>query len=367
MKIVQIVTQMEAGGAQRVAYLLHRGFCEKGYDSELWFLYTKRPFYEGLDGVHSLLNRPPSALDYLAITNRLYRKLRDGRPDALITHTHYSNLLGHLVAALAGVPNRIAVHHNPLPTYPRAARIADRLFGAAGLYSSMVAVSASVVKTMHSYPKSYSRLVKRIYNGVPIVPPAPKDIRSTWSIPANKPLLVSVGRLSIQKNQDTLLNALIRVPDAHLALIGDGDQASALKAQARSLGLSDRVHFAGEIPSEDVSAFLQAADIFVFPSRWESMGLAVLEAMQAGLPIVASDIPAMREVLGDSGLLVPLEDAAALAQAILRVLQDPELSSRLRLSGAHRTKLFSAETMVSEYQQLLAAPSLDSTFTTARG
>ena len=188
MKIVQIVTQMEAGGAQRVAYLLHRGFCEKGDDSELWFLYTKRPFYEGLDGVHSLLNQPPSALDYLTITNRLYRKLRDRRPDALITHTHYSNLLGHLVAVLAGVSNRIAVHHNPLPTYPRTARVADRFFGSAGLYTSMIAVSTCVVKTMQSYPKRYSRLVRRIYNGVPVVPPAPRDIRSSWSIPVNKPL-----------------------------------------------------------------------------------------------------------------------------------------------------------------------------------
>ena len=256
---------------------------------------------------------------------------------------------------LAGVSNRIAVHHNPLPTYPRAARVADRFFGSAGLYTSMIAVSTCVVKTMQSYPKRYSRLVRRIYNGVPVVPPAPRDIRSSWSIPVNKPLLVSVGRLSIQKNQDTLLNALSRVPDAHLALIGDGDRASALKAQSRSLGLSARVHFAGEIPSEDVSAFLQAADIFVFPSRWESMGLAVLEAMQADLPIIASDIPAMREVMGDSALLVPPEDPAALARAILRVLQDPELSSRLRLNGTTRAKLFSAETMVSEYQQLLAS------------
>src|ERR1700692_960055 len=101
MKIVQIVTQMEAGGAQKVAYLLHRGFLERGYDAELWFLYTKRPFYDGLDGVHSLFDHSPSAFDYFVITHRLYSKLRSAKPDALITHTHYANLLGQLIAAFA--------------------------------------------------------------------------------------------------------------------------------------------------------------------------------------------------------------------------------------------------------------------------
>jgi glycosyltransferase involved in cell wall biosynthesis len=222
------------------------------------------------------------------------------------------------------------------------------------MYSSMVAVSDSVMDTLHSYPKSYSRLVKRIYNGIPLAPPAAKDIRSIWAIPSNKPLLVSVGRLSLQKNHGTLLKALACVPEAHLVIVGDGELAADLKEQSRSLGLSARVRFTGEIPAEDVSACLQAADLFVFPSRWESMGLAVLEAMQAGLPVVASDIPAMREVLGDSALLVPPEDAGALALAILRVLQDSEMASRLRSRVMQRVKLFSAETMISQYVQLLA-------------
>lgn len=223
------------------------------------------------------------------------------------------------------------------------------------MYSSMVAVSDAVMDTLHSYPENYSRLVKRIYNGVPLVQPSSKNFRARWGIPTDKPLVVSVGRLSIQKNQDTLLKALALVPEAHLAIVGDGECALALREQTRVLGLTERVHFTGEIPSEAVAACLQSADLFVFPSRWESMGLAVLEAMQAGLPVVASDIPAMHEVLGDAALLVPAEDARALAQAILRVLQDNELASILRARVAQRVKLFSAETMLSEYEQLLAS------------
>ena len=87
MKVVQIVTQMEAAGAQEVAYQLHEGLSRKGHNSELWFLYTKRPAYAGLRGVSSILDHPPTKRDYLSITGRLYRKLRQHHSDAVITHT----------------------------------------------------------------------------------------------------------------------------------------------------------------------------------------------------------------------------------------------------------------------------------------
>ena len=112
MKVVQIVTQMEAAGAQEVAYQLHEGLSRKGHASELWFLYTKRPVV-GLRGVSSIWIALPSVQEYLAIAGRLYRKLRQHRSDAVITHTQYANVLGQTVAAAVGVPKRIAVHHGP--------------------------------------------------------------------------------------------------------------------------------------------------------------------------------------------------------------------------------------------------------------
>ncbi len=345
---------MEAGGAQKVAFLLHRGFQELGDSSQLWFLYTKRAFYKEDAGVQSLLPHSPSLFDYVRISVRLFRKLRESRPDVLITHTHYANVLGQLIALLAGVPVRIAVHHNPLPTYPRLARIADCFLGQCGVYSKIVAVSDAVVATLQSYPRSYARRLTRIHNGISTISPSSQDIRSILGIPASQPLLVNVGRISRQKNQATLLRALLELQGAHLLIIGDGELSQDLHAQATSLGVANRVHFTGEIPAEDVAACLKSADLFVFPSLWESMGLAVLEAMHSGLPVVASDIPALRELLGDAALFVSPTDASALAAAVKRVISDLDLADTLRSQSRRRAAAFSLENMVGSYRKLIA-------------
>jgi glycosyltransferase involved in cell wall biosynthesis len=223
MKVVQIVTQMEAAGAQAVAYQLHEGLSRKGHDSELWFLYTKRPAYVGLRGVSSLLDHPPSVPDYLAITARLCRNLRQHRPDAVITHTQYANVLGQTVAAAAGVPKRIAVHHGPRAQDSLLPRIADCLLGHTNAYSDIVVVSEFVKQSAQSYLRSYSKRVRYIRNAVEDLKQTKiEGLRAKWGIPPHKPMLLCVGRLSRQKNHDTLIRALPSVPDAHLVLVGDG-------------------------------------------------------------------------------------------------------------------------------------------------
>jgi glycosyltransferase involved in cell wall biosynthesis len=353
MRVVQIVTQMEAAGAQKVAYLLHNGLRAQGVDAELVFLYTKRPAYEGLEGVTSLFPHPPSAVDYGRIALRLHRKFRRERPDVVIAHTHYSNILGLLVAQAAGLKRRIAVHHNPLPTYPKAAQLVDWVLGQAGVYTHMVAVSDAVVKTAESYPKRYRRLLSRIYNGLPRPDAVTSNMRSEAGIPEDVPLLINVGRLSRQKNQIVLMQALTRLPGVHLVIVGAGELAADLRSSVVDLGLENRVHFTGEIPAPDVQSWLKSADAFVFPSLWESMGLAVVEAMAAGLPVIASDISAMQEVLGDSALLTSPQDPAALSEAISRVLNNPGLAKELGTRAQKRAQLFSLESMFAGYQKLI--------------
>lgn len=168
-------------------------------------------------------------------------------------------------------------------------------------------------------------------------------------------MLVCVGRLSRQKNHTTLLHALRQLPDVHLALVGDGELLSDLQQMAKDLEISSRVHFTGEVSSGDVFSCLKAADVFTLPSLWEAMPLAVLEAMAAGIPIVASDIPAMREVLGETALLVPPRDAHKLANAVARILEAPALADRLRSSAMKRARVFSVSTMTDEYQRIITS------------
>jgi glycosyltransferase involved in cell wall biosynthesis len=354
MRVVQIVTQMEAAGAQAVAYQLHEGLCRKGHDSELWFLYMKRPAYVGLQGVSSIMNHVPTTRDYFAIVSRLYRRLRQHHCDAVITHTQYANVLGQTVAAAVGVKKRIAVQHGPRAKDSLLPRIADCLLGHTEAYTDIVVVSESLKQSAPWYLRSYSRRVRCIRNAVQDFKQSEiTNLRAKWGVPANKPMLLSVGRLSRQKNHDTLIQALSSVPDAHLVIVGDGELASESRQQATALSLAERVIFTGEINREQVYGLMNCADLFVFPSLWEGLSLAALEAMSRGMATVASDIPPNREVFGDAAVFVPATNVTALAAGIQRVLDDGLLAKELRAKAVARARSFPMDFMIEAYERLL--------------
>ncbi len=358
MKIVQLVTQAEAGGAQRVAYLLAQEFERRGHESKLWFLYRKRAAYDGLPMVRSLWPERPGPLDQFRIAGRLVSELRREQPDIVITHTHYANVMGQCAARLCGIPKRIAVHHNPLETYPKVARLADFLLCATGGYTNIVAVSDAVIRSLDRYPGRFRRTLQRIYNGVPPSPhPAcAADLRSRWDLPTGVPLLLNIGRLARQKNQQVLLGALARMPQAHLALAGDGELRGSLSQQAEELRVRNRVHFLGELDSAEIPLLLAAADIFVFPSLYEAMPLALVEAMRAGIPIVASDIPAHREILADGGMLTQ-PGPAEFALAAGALIENFEERARLSAIARSRAALFTVEEMAYGYERLFECKS----------
>jgi glycosyltransferase involved in cell wall biosynthesis len=354
MKIVQLVTQMEAGGAQRVAMLLGDALRQQGYDAEVWFLYLKRPTYQDVPGVRVLLDHKPAILDYVKIGLKLQKMLKQHQPDMLITHTHYANIMGQVIARFCAVPRRVAVQHNPVETYPQIARWLDQLLGSTDFYTANIAVSQVVVDSVVKHPAKYQRCLQKIHNGIPTLTRnnSLDGVRSRWNLPEQVPLLINVGRLARQKNHKTLIESLQLVPTAHLILIGEGELRADLEQQVAKLQLGQRVHFLGEMQSADVLDLLCIADVFVFPSLYEAMPMALVEAMGLGLPIVGGDIPAMREVLSDAGILVASENAEEIASAVRRVLDDPAFASHLRQASLQRSALFSVEKMVGSYEQL---------------
>jgi glycosyltransferase involved in cell wall biosynthesis len=148
-----------------------------------------------------------------------------------------------------------------------------------------------------------------------------------------RPLVVSAGRLHLKKGFDLLMRATARLRDTGLhfdvVIAGEGPERPALQALIGGLGLEDRVRLPGWV--EDVPSFLAGADLFAMPSHQEGRPLVLLEAMAAGLPIVASDIDGIREVLpnGRLGVLTPADDEAALADAIALLLGDPARAAAL--------------------------------------
>lgn len=162
---------------------------------------------------------------------------------------------------------------------------------------------------------------------------APATPRAAFDTPAEAPLLLALGRLHVNKAFDVLLEAMARLPEAWLWLAGSGPLDGALKQQAERLGIAGRVRFLGW--RDDLAALAAAADVIVVPSRHEPLGNVVLEAWAQRRPLVAaaSQGPAALVRDEESGLLVPIEDADALADAIGRVIGEPGLAERLVAGG----------------------------------
>lgn len=189
---------------------------------------------------------------------------------------------------------------------------------------------------------------------------APAEDRAAHATPADAPLLLVPGRLHESKGLDVMLRALARLPEAYLWLAGEGPARAGLEALACRLGVGERVRFLGW--RADRGALFRAADVVVFPSRYEPFGTVSLEAWAYDRPLVAADAagPAGLVAPGVDALLVPREDDAALAAAIRRVLEEPGLAGRLVAAGRRRYRAeFTEAACVARYiglfERLLAA------------
>lgn len=356
LRIAQVVTQLEAGGAQRLALLLTEELRLRGHEAETWFLYLKRPVAADQPGTRVLFPHRPTGADYLRIAARLGATIRAFRPDALLTHTHYANVMGGVVGRRHGVRRRVAVQHNPVGSYPRLAGVADRWLGAAGWYDANVCVSDAVAASFAGHPAPYRRRLVRIDNGIRLGAAGDRrpEARARWGFAVDRPLLLNVGRLAPQKNQAALLALAARVPEAQIAIVGEGELRPDLERAIAAQGLVGRVELLGERPAEEVAALALAADAFVFPSRWEGQSMALIEAAAAGLPVVASDLPTMREILGDAGRFAPPDDAEGFAAAVREILASPALAGELGAAARAAIRPFSIERVAAEYEAVLA-------------
>ena len=179
--------------------------------------------------------------------------------------------------------------------------------------------------------------------------------RASLDTPDGVPLLLGMGRLHDSKAHDVSLKALTRIPEAYLWIAGAGGLEDKLKAMAIALGVQDRVRFLGW--RQDAAALSRAADVCVFPSRFEPLGNVVIQAWAHGLPVVAADSQGPGALIrnGEDGFLVPVDDADALADRVKAVLADPMLRIRLIQNGHARVEAeFSRDAVVEEWRHLFS-------------
>jgi 1,2-diacylglycerol 3-alpha-glucosyltransferase len=185
-------------------------------------------------------------------------------------------------------------------------------------------------------------------------------------------VMISIGRMAPEKNWDTLLKAakIVREnhPDLRVVLIGDGPARSDLEGLASELGIADHVTFTGEVPFVDVPAYLKAANLFGFASTTETQGLVTMEALAAGLPVVAVDASGTRDILtdGEQGFLVP-NDAEALAASIIRLLESPARMETFKENALGKAREYDqrdcAKRLIEVYDQAIEDKENDLTVT----
>ena len=179
--------------------------------------------------------------------------------------------------------------------------------------------------------------------------------RASLNTPEGVPLLLGMGRLHDAKAHDVSLKALALIPEAHLWIAGDGPLEDKLKAMAAALGVADRVRFLGW--RNDAGALYRAADVCVFPSRFEPLGNVVIQSWAHGLPVVAADSQGPGALIrhGEDGILVPLDEPEPLADAVKAILADPMMKIRLVQNGHARVEgEFSQAAVVAEWRSLFS-------------
>jgi glycosyltransferase involved in cell wall biosynthesis len=200
----------------------------------------------------------------------------------------------------------------------------------------------------------------------PVAPEGAAAVAQRYALPPS--YLLSLGTREPNKNRGAIIQALHRLVgagrDLHLAVVGGGGwRTETERDEIARLGLAGRIHYTGYVPQQDLAALYSAASVFLFPSLHEGFGLAALEALACGTPVVTSNTSSLPEVVGDAALLVDPRDAGALAAAIVAVLDDPGEAHRLRQAGPSRAARFTweacAEATVQVYREVLGeAPAL---------
>jgi glycosyltransferase involved in cell wall biosynthesis len=300
-----------------------------------------QPFYDELEAAGVPFERLRSAHDLdplLAL--RLPRHIRARRPDILHTHLVHADVYG----ALAPGVRLVSTKHNPDPFRVGPFRHVERAL--ARRARRIVAISEEVRRFSVEEVGLPAEKVELVYYGMDALP-EPWGPNPPLPIPEDKPLLLCVARLVIQKGVDIAIKALARIPGATLLVLGDGPGRNAAERLANEVGVGDRVLMPGRVG--DIAALYRRADVVVHPVRWEGFGLAMLEAMLAEKPVVATRAGSAPELVvdGQTGLIVPASIPWTLADAVNELLADPDRAREYGRRGLERARTeFSVAKMV---------------------
>ena len=360
IRIAQVVEDLKIGGIEKVIenitmfldpqlFKVHviclsrggevaEGLIANGKDVEILHIRN----YHSLSGI-------------MKVAGRLRRK----EIDIVHTHAYPAGVLGRVAAVLAGVPRILHHLHSTRHGLSKRNCLIERILSR---HTSAVLCCSKAVEEFASRKVGIPRnKLTVLYNGVPEFPTpaaeAVRDLKRSLGLVENGFVIGCVASLTEHKGHKYLLEALARVDDARLVLVGDGPLRKELKGLTHALDINDRVVFAGY--QMDISLYLALMDIVVLPSsEGEGFGIALIEAMSASKPVIGSSIGGIPEIIdhGATGLLVRPKDSDALAGAIRKLLDSPALICSMGLKGRQKyIRDFTLHKMLQNMGELYAA------------
>lgn len=349
MRVLQVINDLDMAGAQALLIEVVRRLADHGVSSDVWALTrTGSRFEEALrtSGValHGLSER---SVYSPAHVTALAKHLRRQRYDLIHVHLFPAQLWTPLAVRLSKkVAPLVTTEHN---THNRRRKWYFRPLDQWMYrhYQRIICISEATRDALAQWMPSTAQRLDVVWNGI-----SPERFQSTQGyqkadvIGVEAPLVLSVGRLERQKDMQTLVRAVGALDGVHLAIVGEGAERPDLEALIDHERLHGRVHLLGR--RSDVPQLLKTADVYVQSSLWEGFGIAAVEAMAAGLPIIASRVPGLADVVGDAGILVEPGNSEVFAEQIQRVLLDETLRQTLAERAKKQAELFSIERTVEE-------------------
>lgn len=356
-KILIVINNLGLGGAERLVVDDINEMISRGMDVHL--LTLKKEKKASFADECNIAESKWAVIEVKTIWNvlswiKIYKYLKSVNPQKVLSHLWLSNTLMLPLCYFAGIREVVTFEHNVYDLVKNAKMyFTDKLLQ--GLSKKIVAVSSAVRDSLIDHGIDSERIIV-IHNGIKLVKyKSEKNVnyRETLGIPSNAYLFATIGRLIDQKGVDILIKAFSLCPhNPHLVIVGHGPKEDELKELAQKLGSTSRIHFLGS--RKDVPEILATSDCFVLASRWEGLGIVVLEAMASKLPIIISDFKAGYNMIdnGLNGIIVERENVGALQVEMQRIMEDRSLQLILSQNAFIKVKDFTIERHVNKILSL---------------
>lgn len=343
IKVLYVITSTGFGGAERLLLAYLKLLDRNVYDFHVCSLLEKPDDLQDEISKYSKLTNLKSTNRFNPVViPKLAKLIKQIKPDIIHTHLFQARFYTTVARFFSGPVNLITHKHNNVNLIKHNIFIVFEMISIF-FNNKVIAISQSVAQSLRKFEFVSSKKIFVLHNGIDF--DRFNKIASNKAILPGKEIIIGlVCRLEPQKGISYLLLAmrtiLAKFPNTKLEIVGDGSLRQELEEFSKKLGISNSVKFFGKFA--DVIPFYKRMNIFVLPSIYEGFGIVLLEAMAAGVPVVATNVDGIKEVVtdGKNGVLVKPKDPDAIADAVIKLIENDKLSERLVMAGYRRAESF---------------------------